>query len=120
MKNLLRDISAFLLDISEGGRPIEPTAGLCQNIIAFERSCEYFERLPDHFWLDVASFYEDWPHFSGDRDYPVPFPGEPLDKAGECYVREGAKQALYKGQYGNLRRQLAAHLAKRISDHYLT
>lgn len=121
IKNLLHDLSAFLLDISEGGKPIEPSVGLCRNIVSFAHSYHnVFEKLPDCFWSVLVSFYKDWPPFSGDKDYPIPFPGEPLDKAGECYVREGSKTALYEGEYGNLRRQLAAYLAKRISDHYLT
>lgn len=57
MKNLLRDISAFLLDISEGGRPIEPSAGLCQNIIAFEHAYGYFEQLAAYLAKRISDHY---------------------------------------------------------------
>jgi len=96
-RNIIGAIT-FLKDVAAGVTPAHPGFGLCYYLSGFG------VRTGPYLW-------ETWEHFSGDNQFPIPSPdgGHP----GAWYM---ATPNLYVGEYGEKRRELAGHMARRMEE----
>lgn len=95
--------------------------GLCRNCINHREipdagaRCEVSEL--------VGSITQKWPAYSGNTAYPVPDPecvykAEHLraEAASRAYAQGGYKGDMYSGEYGSLRKLLAAYIAEGLAE----
>jgi hypothetical protein len=95
--------SAWLRNVSQGKGRIDKRYGLCSN---------FYNQFDASLYNELTQYnisLEDWPHFSGSRDFPVKS-GDPRYNVGEMY---GVATNMYDEEtpYGRHRRELAAWLA---------
>lgn len=87
-----------LIDLLAKG-PQDKTAGICYNA---EVETENYRNM-----------VEEWEHYSGSVDYPVPHPKREIDP----FVMYEYTENLWEGEYGRLRIELLKHWIKWIMLH---
>ncbi len=70
-----------------------------------------------------AAACQTWEHFSGNLTYPIPDPTSPVPKEHDDYGVDAGlyflqEDNLWQGEYGNLRRAFALHLAEWLEGKY--
>jgi hypothetical protein len=88
--------------IAKGGRPINPSSGLC--------SQPHIEE------VDVRLLwgaFESWPEFSGNSTFPIPSYGKEDETVKYCHTHLMYNRLT---KYGRARRRLAAHCAEYLSN----
>lgn len=63
-----------------------------------------------------AKACESWEHFSGSLTYPVPCPEFPREETYAAWMYKETEN-LWEGEYGELRRDFARHLADYLEKH---
>lgn len=97
--------------------------GLCRNCINRQDFPDEVGDVRDEVQMLVNSITLKWPAYSGNIAYPVPDPecvykAEHLraEAASRAYSRGSYKGAMYSGEYGSLRKQLAAYIAEGLAE----
>ncbi len=98
-REAMEDILNSLKTIKENGPKLQ-LSGICSNVFAFVKNSNFDDA---HSFLQET--FPKWKHFSGDKDFPVPF-GK-LDPS-DAYVRENK----WEGKYGEKRIKLLNFLIK--------
>ena len=117
----VRETQARYLKASRGEVEYGVGFGLCRN-------CINRRDFPDEdVWCEVAGLVESitkkWPAYSGNTAYPVPAPecvykAEHLraEAASRAYAQGSYKGNMYSGEYGSLRKLLAAYIAEGLAE----
>lgn len=92
----------------EAGSYFKPHFGLCSNFLFF------LEDLEDT-WI-VENVFPNWEHFSGIASCPIPDPDGRRDPYA-VYQHNKDNVSLWQGKYGELRKDLARHIAEAIEKH---
>lgn len=79
--------------------------GLCGNLVHL---CGLPEAITDDL---LGGAFRSWPNYSGSREFPVPAPEAPSDKAAACGIYYNHDNLWEDSPYGNLRRELCLHVA---------
>ena len=122
----MSEAEAKLLAIADGDMNVEGwdyNVGLCTNL---GRLLQYDGCVIDD--VLMPKWAADWPHFSGSRYYPVPHTQEELQEMRSLFPKwqyktcwqimyDGCKArgTLYTGTYGKMRRDLARHIAGKLT-----
>ena len=86
-------------------KPLLSYYGLCGNLVQL---CGLSRAAIDDL-LDEA--FRSWPSYSGSREYPVPDPEAPSNKAAAYRIYYTHDNLWEDSPYGNLRRELCLHTA---------
>lgn len=117
----VRETQARYLNASRGEVEYGRGFGLCYN-------CMNRRDLPDEdVWCEVKVLVESitkkWPAYSRSSRYPVPSPAcvyitndQGRGAAEDAYDQTSAKGDMYSGEYGSLRKQLAACIAEGLAE----
>lgn len=99
-KEFLIRAANHLAQIADGSITPPGDQGLC---ISVARNCD------GNGWYLVSTYANEWPKFSGWKDYPVP--ATLTDDPGRDFDNAADNGNLYNGEYGRLRRELAGFVA---------
>ena len=117
----VRETQARYRNASRGEVEYGRGFGLCRN-------CTYSRDIPPlHIRVEVkvlvSGITQKWPKYSGNPAYPVPDPecvykAEHLraEAASRAYAQGAHKGNLYSGEYGSLRKLLAAYIAEGLTE----
>jgi hypothetical protein len=88
--------------------PVDEYCGICHNLSTMTDGIKEKSYVYDEWYYSeelLHELFETWPKFSGDIEYPIPY----LD--GEMTPRQAYKniENLWKGPYGDLRKELLDH-----------
>ena len=70
----------------------------------------------------VEGITRKWPAYSGNFSYPVPDPAfvyitnDQAAEAADCAYNQASPSAMYSGEYGSLRKLLAAYIAEGLAE----
>ena len=122
----MSEAKAKLLAIANGDMNVEGwdyNVGLCTNL---SRLLQYDGCVIDD--VLMPKWAADWPHLSGSRYYPVPHTQEELQEMRNLFPKQFYKNdhelmyngrkpqgTLYTGTYGKMRRDLARHIAGKLT-----
>lgn len=89
-----------------------PNIGLCNNVRweLEDRGIHYNDLYQFRYWIKEQ--FPHWPHYSGDLGFPVPSMDKDV-RTMDAYYHSGD---LYVGEYGDMRKNLAGFLARRLKD----
>ena len=117
----VRETQARYLKASRGVVEHFSGYGLCHN-------CTNSQDIPDFDTRhDIRALVEGitrkWPAYSGHRTYPVPDPAfvyitndQAAEAADRAYNQASAEGRMYSGEYGSLRKLLAAYIAEGLAE----
>ena len=117
----VRETQARYLKASRGEVEHFRSYGLCHN-------CTHSRDIPPlHIRVEikvlVSGITQKWPAYSGNTAYPVPAPecvykAEHLraEAASRAYAQGSYKDNMYSGEYGSLRKLLAAYIAEGLAE----
>jgi hypothetical protein len=116
----VRETQARYLNASRGEVEHHRGYGLCHN-------CIHSQDIPSRYIRDdirvlVESITQKWPAYSGNTAYPVPDPEcvyitneHAADAADRAYYQVSEVGDMYSGEYGSLRKLLAAYIAEGLA-----
>lgn len=101
----LNRIIKTLREWGNGQEPLFDSVGLCGNLVHL---CDLGQAAIDDL---LGEAFRSWPNYSGSREYPVPDPEAPSNKAAADRIYYNHYNLWDDSPYGKLRRELCLYVA---------